>query len=354
MQILSLNQRNFLGALAIILTLSLPALSQAGEIDRLTGVLPEGNKVVIAVDMNAMRSTFVYKDGYEWFKSQAAVGPMLELLEQTASFDVNKDLHAVVFSSPELPTSLDKADALPFTVAVAGKFNQADLIAAARERLSGVAERKEGNVSVFRSENVEFGFLNDTTFVMGTGPDDFLKRIWTGTAARGQRNRSFTSLKTEVGANQHVWILLDTRGANAATGPRTEWTAMGFKFTPGLEVTVLSKMENADGAKTVAEQTEVLKTTAGSDPMVAMLGLAPLVQNLTVTHKEKDVRMASTMTEGQTRALVTRVQGILRRSGDLQRGITPGATRPAAPQPPQDKPADSTAPSRQGAPADFN
>lgn len=359
MKTLSLRTRPTLVLVALMALFLLPSLSEAGEVDRLARVLPDGNKVVIGMDMNSLRTSPFYKEGLDFVKNQPAIGPMLTLLENAASFDVNRDLHALVMTSPELPASVERADKLPFMLAVSGTFNQEELLKAAREGFEGAVERKEGKVSVLRSENLEFGFINANTFVMGSGPDPFLKSLWTAVASTGgQRNASFVSLKKDVGASQHIWILLDTRSAQSSQGPKTEMAGLGVRLNPGLQLTILSRMASEEDATTAAAQAKAMKETSANDPMMALMGVSPLIQNLEVSHKDKEMRMTSSMTEGQTRALLTRVQAILQRATGLQQGAMPTIQRPAGQQPAgseSTKPADGTPePARQGAPADFN
>lgn len=365
MKTLSPRTRPALVLVALMALLLLPAPSEAGEVDRLARVLPDGNKVVIGMDVNGLRTSPFYKEGLDFVKNQPSIGPMLMLLENAASFDVNRDLHALVMGSPELPASVERAGKLPFTLAVSGTFNQEELLQAARERFGGVVERKEGKISVLRSENLEFGFISANTFVMATGPDPFLKSLWTAVATTGgQRNAAFVNLKKDVGASQHIWLLLDTRSAQASQGPKTEMAGMGVRLNPGLQLTVLSKMASEDDALEAAGQAQAMKENSANDPMMALMGVGPLIQNLEVSHEEKEMRMTSSMTEGQTRALLTRILAILQRSTSLQQGPMRTTQTPAPPadQPPVErapgtaKPGDGgiSQPARQGAPADFN
>ncbi|MFU8803366.1 MAG: hypothetical protein ACNA8W_06120 [Bradymonadaceae bacterium] len=346
--------RHVFAMMALLIFCLVPVLGQASEVERLASVMPDDNKVVIGVDMNSLRASPFYKDGYEWFKNHPTLGSLLQLLEDEGSFDINKDLHALMLVTSDLPTSVDGANAMPFGLAISGTFNQEELLKAAKERFADAVERKEGKITVHRSEEVEFGFANATTLIVGSGEGAFLKKLWTSVAdAKKTRNANFMSLKKDVGASQNVWVLLDTREAQQSEGPKSEMAGIGIRLNPGLELTVLTRMATEEDAQEAAMEAEKLKAGAGADPMVALFGLAPLVQNLKVAQKAKEMRMTTSMTEGQTRALVTRVQAIAKRSGTLQGGAMPTIQRPTPTTPEDGEKKTPTGPG-QGVPADFN
>jgi hypothetical protein len=120
---------------------------------------------------------------------------------------------------------------------------------------------------------------------------------------------------------------------------------MEMDFASGLDMEMLAQMDSADDANKSVEQMKSMKSQGASNPMVAMLGAKPLLDNLKITSSGSKVRFNTEMSPKEFDSMVAAITQMAQSQG---MGGAPAA------QPSPGKSGSSGTNSSDGADADFN
>ncbi|MBA2663713.1 MAG: hypothetical protein H0U74_15605 [Bradymonadaceae bacterium] len=342
-------RRLFLTLALLVLAVGMPFSAFAEGPQNLAKMLPEGNKMLLGVDVNALRPSPFYGEVMTWVRSQSNLGELLDLLQREGGFDVDKDLTSIALGSPELPGNVEEARKMPYTVVLSGAFDVEKVTTAAKKRFPSLTERKEGSLAVFRAEAFELSFLNAKTLMIVTGKPDYQQRVWKTVGAKpSARNTQFNPILADVGSKHSIWLLMDTaKKMEGQAGPKALMSALALRLASGLNLTMLTYMATEADASQAVVQTESLKAEAAANPMASMLGLAPLIRNLAIKQDKSKVWVTSSMTEPEARTIFARVRQIAERSQNLKAAPAPSSKTKIESAPAEKAP-------KKGAPADFN
>ncbi len=340
----------------ILVSLFIPAFASAESAQKLVQRLPGSNQLIVGVEVGAVKTSPLYKETMEWVRSKSNLTELLTLLESDGGFNLDKDLHSVAMVSPEVPTSVDRALQIPFTIALSGKFDRDKITAAIKTKFPEMSERKEAKVAVLTTDKHDLGFIDDETLVIVSGTKPYQASSWKGlTGKKSKHNSKFAAIVTDV-ANEHgMWVLMDSSATSAvdAQGAKAVFSAMAVRLADNMGITLLSHFNDAKAAELALQATEKMKIEAQSNPMVSMMGLGPLLKNMAIKQDKSKVWITSSMTVAESRALLTRVRSIAERSQGLKpsQAVIKPATKEVAPA----KTNSSTGPApKTGSKADFN
>lgn len=311
--------------------------------------------MVVGLEVGAVQSSPLYKETMAWVRTQSVVSDILSLLETESDFNIEKDLHSLVMVSPEIPTGVDDLSTLPFTIALSGKFDQDAITKAAKTKFPDFVERKEAKLTILGADKRELGFIDGNTLVVASGSKSYLSNTWKKLASqKTTHNAKFKPILSDVVAEHGGWILIDSKSmaTGATKGPKANLSALAFRMSDKLFLTMLSHLQDESAATQAVQETEKLKAEAQSNPMITMMGLGPLLKNMAVKQDKSKLWITSSMTELETRTLLTRMRAIAERSQALQ-------TKPALPRKADTAPSQSSTPTsnsgaKKGAAADFN
>lgn len=340
----------------ILITLLIPALSFAESAQKLVHRLPGSNKLVIGVEVSAVKNSPLYKETMDWVRTQSNLTELLTLLESEGGFSIDKDLQSLAMVSPELPTSVDRALKIPFTVALSGKFDREKITTAIKTKFPEMTERKEAKVSVLTTDKHDLGFVDDQTLVIVSGAKPYQTSSWQGlTAKKSNHNSKFGALVNDVASEHGMWVLMDSAATSAdnAQGAKANFSAMAVRLADNLGLTLLSHFKDPKAAELALQETEKMKAEAQGNPMVTMMGLGPLLKNMAIKQDKSKVWITSSMTVAEARSLLTRVRNIAERSQSLKANPAASKTTPKELPPTKTNEASRPAP-KTGAAADFN
>jgi hypothetical protein len=346
------NYRRYLVTLlsAVFLAVGLlPSPAAAQSSNDLTRYVPAKTQLLIGLNINKLTSSKYYEQALNWARANSQDDDFFEVLEEDANLDLSKDLTAMVISIPDAKADPAKQERT-FTMAASGSFDKDELVEAVKEKHDNIKETKRGKQTVYTAGEFEFTFPAKGVLWVSAGPEAYRKGAWKAATNKKhsvQSNSLIKGLLGDIDASRGFWMVGDTSWIDpqaAQGGPQPESIGLSVDISKGLVLDLLSDMPSAEEAKGAAKQLDELKQTSGKNPMLSMLGVTPLVKNLSVSQDGARINIATRMTASEFDVMIQRVTQMAQ---SQMQGGGPG-NAPSQPVP------NEKSPSKDGSNADFN
>ncbi len=327
----------------LVMLYSIPTFAGPGELMKYT---PKSSKLVMGANIAALRPSPLYAEMMALLRGRPALGSFLTFLETEGSLNVDRDVESVVVAMPDValtPAQANTQDTM--TIVVRGKFDQKKLTDAINTKFPGHPVTKEGDRVRHTIDAFTIAFVSDKDLVMTTGDAGFQAKSWAAVANSKESttaNKELTTMASKVNLTRGMWLVGSTSQL-AQNGPKMNVAGLTIDLVSGLKVDIIGTMNSKEDVKTSLKDFENIRKEA-TNPMVAMMGASPLINNMTTASKGLDVMVTTKMTAAE----MQRMLGLLKAS--LASG-----TQPIAPSV-KGKTGDTGVPANlpKGADADFN
>ena len=305
---LNMKRRFLFLALTVAFLIPFTSPAHASGSDELVQYLPADAKFVVGFNMDALRPAPIYKQMMAFLKQQPSVAQTLAFLESDAGFDVEKDIESVAVAFPEPVTSTQQQQTL--SVVVHGTFEQEKLIEASKKRFDNLQSQvdKKTKRTHYIKDDFSFGFVGKNELVMTLGDSKFRDATWKAVKNKKSSAASKSDVKRVLGqinTERGVWIVGLTKDL-PQRGPKMNSAGITIDVVRGLDMDMIANMASKEAAKTAATEMEGLKSQKDS-PMVAMLGAAPLLENLKVTPSKSRINLSTSMTQAEFDTFITQL-----------------------------------------------
>lgn len=319
-----------------------PALAGSGDLIKYA---PKSTKLVMGANLDALKPSPLYRDMLTMIKGRPAFADFLAFLETEAGINIDRDVDGVTVAMPEVSMTPAQANAQDtMTLVVRGKFDRKRILEAINKKFPGHAVTGEGPTARHTLGTVTLAFANDKDLVMSVGDLEFQTKTWTALAnskESASSNKDITTMASKLNLNRGMW-LIGVTGQLPQNGPKMNIAGMTVDLVSGLKVDLIGTMNSKEDVKKSLEDFELLKKEA-TNPMVTMMGAAPLIQNLKTGSKGQDVTMTTSMNPAQFQNMM----------GMLTATLSAGSKPLAAPVQAQPEAKTPQVPAK-GADADFN
>lgn len=334
------------------LTLLIAAPAWAVPSDALIRHVPKSAQLVVGLEVPKLKKSFLFDEVMKVIKDQASGKSILTFVINSKSFDFENDVESMLVAFEKPMTNPNATSAPASAVVLSGKLDAAKVKAAAEKHFGKLKATKKGALEVLSASGLDMAFVDTSTLVIvdqGAFGDATWKAIGDETQS-GTKNGELKDMMGLVDTKRGVWVAILTKGAVAAPGaPPMDGAAMALEVGPGVKVDFRSKFEKGEDAKKALTQFQDMKKQSGQDPLIAMLGAKPLMDNLKAgVEKERVLAMSTSMTEAELKAMFTRLKAMNQAPPPMQTPPPTGATGQPAPNQSTPQPAG------EGVKADFN
>lgn len=317
------------------------ASAQSAE---LTRYVPQSSKVLIGMNFDELRPSPIYGELFTFARQQPVVQTLFEFMEAELGIKPEKDIDAVLLAFPEAVTNPAQAQSSrTLTVAVKGPFNPEKVIVAAKKRYAKLEITGEGANTRFNTGEFAFALPAPGYLILTTGKEDFQKQTWSALesdkAAASSDKEINASLK-DINAKRGLWMVGITRDL-PQPGPKMNRAGLTIDVSSGLKLDMVAEMASAEDATRANKDFSDLKAQA-SNPMVMMLGAAPLVTNMKSKATKTKVSVTTAMTKSEFNGMLKQLKQV------VSQGSQPVKAQPATKA--QPAPVDTD----KGVDADFN
>ena len=281
--------------------------------DTLLKHAPADSQILIGMDVPKVKSSVVFQEVLKLVRAQAGSSPVVQFVLDEDGLDLENDVDSALLAFDRAPVDPQNPQAPDSVVVVTGKFNQAEVEAAAAEKFGKLSAKKVGELEVKASSEIALAFIDQKTLVVA-GTDAFAEKAWT--AANNPKksaaaNKDVKALMSLANTKLGLWLTMVTKGLAQPGAPPMDGAAMSGNLAKGVAVAVYTQFGKSDDAKAALAQFEQLKKQSGSDPMLAMFGAKPLIDNLEAkVEKERVLAMTTSMNDAQLRMMIERVKAM--------------------------------------------
>jgi len=254
---------------------------------------------------------------------------MLSFALDGAAFDVERDVDSLVLALQNPTVGNPSQPQVQDSVAVlTGKIGPKKVVAAATKQFGKLAKRKQGKMTIYTADSFEFAFVEPHTLVM-VNEGAFAKKVWAAVADAKQSagaNAHVTKLMKSVDTSKGLWVTAWTKGMPQSRGPKMDGAAVAVDVRSGLNINIKSTMATKKDADTAMQQVEGMKKQGGKNPMILMMGVKPLIDNLTTTRQKKIVDMKTHMAKSEVAAMVQKLKAMQQQPAPMgpTKGPKPG------------------------------
>jgi hypothetical protein len=287
--------RPVVSAAALLAALALTPAAMAGNGENLVQYVPQSTDAIVAVNAERLRSTPIYADVTGLITSRPEYSETIGVLTRHGvTFNPMTDVNTLLIAIP----SLSEVDSNEGVMIVEAQFDIPQVLAAARA--NNYAIETVGTVQYFVASDSTFAIL--APGIAAVGDNATVQAIINGSAGAG------TVLRTQVRAadkSDTIWF--------AATGAIEGFGAAygSINLASGFEASLTGTMENAEAASLMVADLTAQRATLAGDATVAALGLAGVVNGLTVTSNNANVTFGLTLDAATWSSLSTRLLAIV-------------------------------------------
>lgn len=302
-----------MGAMLALTALALLAPSTAaaqskGSLD-VAGLLdyaPKKSSFVIGVNARKARSTVFFKETIKLVRSEPEAKQALSMLEERLGFVPERDMDALMFSSP----SIDNPGQDRITIAISGAFD----LERVKAEMKKEAKSTVGKLTVYTSDDgSSITFPSDKLMIISSGPSSYRDASMALAASKGasvKSNKKMRGLIDRAGADAHVWMAADTRKAKQPEGsPKLHDFTVGVDFSSGMKLNGVLNFASEDGAKKTLEGFEAERQQGAA--MAAMIGAPSFMNNLKTSQKKSRVVFSTSMPDGEVRAVANFMRSMM-------------------------------------------
>ncbi len=335
--------------LAATLLFAAPATA-ASPSDALRKHAPKSAKVLMAVNVPAVRSSFLFQDMLDFIRKQPANQDVLGFVLQSGFVDIEKDVQAMMVATPTATVPSQPGQPVPkqdVALLVNGKLDMKKAVATAKSKYGKLTETKRGERTIWDTGSFKFTFVDDKTMVLVAASEPYESATWKALddpKASIASDKAMNSVLKRIKTSAGIWMATTESPSPSGGMPAApvENFAMDLDIAGRMMVNFKSESKDKAGAKQMADQLKALKNESAQSPMVQALGAGPLLANLKVTQNAKRVDISTRMTESEFKSMFERIKALQGGAGAPAPPQTPAGSAPT----PEKKP--------QGADADFN
>jgi len=282
-------------AAALFAALALTPAAMAGNGENLVQYVPQSTDAIVSVNAERLRSTPIYSQVTGLITGRPEYGETIGMLTSNGvTFNPMTDVSTMLIAIP----NLSAADSSEGVMIVEAQFNTEQVLAAARA--NNYAIETVGSVQYFVARDNTFAIL--APGIAAVGDTESVQAIINGSAGAG------TVLRTQVRAadkSDTIWFAAtgSVEGFGAAYG--------SINLASGFEASLTGTMESAEAASSMVADLTAQRATLAGDATVAALGLAGVVNGLTVTSSNANVTFGLTLDAATWSSLSTRLLAIV-------------------------------------------
>lgn len=282
-------------AATLVTTIALAPAAMAGNGANLVQYVPQNTDAVVSVDAERLRSTSIYADVTGLITARPEYSETIGMLtSHGVTFNPMTDVNTLLIAIPNLSETASSEGLM----IVEAQFDTAQVLAAARA--NNYVVETVGSVQYFVARNNTLAIL--APGIAAIGDNDTVQAIINGSAGAG------TVLRTQVRAadkSDTLWF--------AATGAVEGFGAAygSIDMASGFEASLTGTMASAEAASAMVTDLTAQRATLAGDATVSALGLAGVVNGLTVSSNNANVTFGLTLDAATWSSLSTRLLAIV-------------------------------------------
>jgi hypothetical protein len=282
------------------------ASAHAGSGADMLKYLPDSSKVVVSMDIQAMRGSNALTEVFESVESEDRFNTIQQKLSEVG-FSPTEQIETLVAGATST-----SPDARPLIVAQ-GEFPRAELEEALRSEEQATAETV-GGLTVFEvPERGATVFLSDNTIAVG--PRELVN------AAIANKDRAQPGFDTKmqqlIGAADHsrnIWMASYSPNTSRTEGTslaQAQGVSLAMNVSNGLEMTLKILTGSTEEAQSIANDLSEQLTHLKEGDQIAALGLASVLEAATVSSAESFAVVELALNESRWNRLFNTLKSII-------------------------------------------
>ncbi len=301
----------FAFALVLAPSLASAADGDAGDAREPLAYLPGDSRFASHVDVEKLRTSKYFDQVVEYLEGRSGEegsrgARLAGFLTGENGFDIESDLETIAVGLPvsrfKSPSTVEHG-----TFVLAGDFEPDTIRSLIREERDDVQSREQAGLELLQTERAEIGFPSSNRLIVAMGPTSYRDGVWklaaeggTSFADTGQKQGLFEG----IDRSRMVWMVNHLVDEAEQSDPKVDSAGVSIEIDTGIDLQIVSHITDEAHAENIVEQVEEMKKSGGENPMVAMLGAGPLVDNLAVERDGLTVELTTSMNEAELDALV--------------------------------------------------
>lgn len=305
----------------------------------LAGELPQTGDTVVAIDLTEIRDSALYDRGFELISDHADAAGFVTRLERDFGLDLRSDVDALVVTSdsPAVDAEMldvdDPADAVDTAAAgqpteslllARGDFEVMDVLRQAADQLDArLHEDDDVTGSSVRTDGFELHALDDQTLAVAAGPPARLEQIRESLdGSPSGLTSTFERGVQQLGPGQGIYMMIEpTIRGDADLPADASFAGLALDLDDEVRLGTVVRLEDRQTVGRSAEQLDDVRQQADSNPMTGLLGLDPLLDNLSIQQSGDELVVRSSMSEREALHLLQQVESILQTERQLQQPL---------------------------------
>lgn len=327
---------------ALLVALIVVAVASTAAASDLAEKLPESNDTVVVIDVAEIRDSPLYDRGFEIFSQQVDTAGFLTRLERDFELDLQSDVDTLVVSSdaPPIDTEMleadDPGDAVDSAAShqpseslllARGDFEVAEVLRTAAEQLetdihSGSDDDQIGAGASVRTDGFELHALSDETLAITAGSPDRLEEMRPSLHETPQGlSQSFERGIDHLGTGQGLYMLTEPTVQGDTLDADASFAGLSVDLADGLRLGSVVRLGDEETAGGFADQLDEARNQADSNPMTGLLGIDPLLENLSIQQSGTELTIRTSMTDREANYLLDQLGSILEAEQQLQQPL---------------------------------
>lgn len=363
----------------LIAVTGLAATAATGQ--ELLDELPDGHDTVIAVDFTELRDSPLYDQAYDALSSQPSMAPVLTQLEEDLGLDLRRDIDGLVVTSDSPPLSTDLLNqptgALQNAAAggstgglviVRGDIDPEAMILQLSGDSESASDDEDGADSIrhLRLDGLELRILDDETMAITLGSESFLDSSRQRLAGeRSGPGSHFTRAINRLGSSQGIYMMIapsieDPEEIEREVGAVASFAAVSVDLrAQQVRIGALLQLDDEENAADTLGELDTLREEAVGNPLTSLLGIQPILKNLSLQQDGDELLIRTSMTNRQASRLARQLATLTARGQQLQqplegRGLNVDVSDEEDANEDEATPEELPVPSEDGVEADFN
>ena len=276
----------------------------------LLSYLPADSKFVAKLDVEKLRQSKYFTQAFDYLEENANDNADLQrFLSSDEGVDLRSDLESVGVALPVSRVAPNR-ELERGVFAMSGTFDAEQIRKLVKEEYEKLESREAHGLTIHRTEKAEFSILNKHRLVVTMGPESYRKGVWKLVAEGGKSFEDTArekKLLEDLDTSRTLW-LVNQPGRTEGPGSDVESAAVAVNLDAGVDLQIITRAGSEASAKEMLQQAKAMKKTGASNPMLAMFGATPLLENLELEHKKSSLLATTSMNEEQVDYLVDRIR----------------------------------------------
>ncbi|HUH00361.1 MAG TPA: hypothetical protein VML75_00120 [Kofleriaceae bacterium] len=298
-------------AAALGLTLA-PSAAAAGNGTAVLSSLPKDTGWVMNINVDRAKGSPLFKEALAMARKSPELAAAMDMLKAQASFDVTKDVKTITIGLDADFQTNEKG-----VVLVEGSFDAKKLLAFAKASGTKAVAGKHMGVSFYTIEEAEIAVIKGVMVVAPKGGMKSIIEVHKGKAPNVKANGEFMKMLKSADTSKDFWMVailpksLRTQLGAQLGGNGFDSMTASVDVKKGLITKLRLATATAAAAQSIANLMKMGIAQSAGDPSLKALGLAGVLQNVTVSATANNVDVGVTLSDAELSKIKNLIKGFM-------------------------------------------